>query len=181
MRDGVPPTLVVDASVAIAMIRLEPAASILRRILISSGAANQRLVVPDGFWIELVNVLVRRYAMSPEDVVDALRELDELGMESIRIGRAILLTAIDNQHKHRLSAYDAMYLALAEAEDARLLTLDHRLAEAAGERAVRLDGTLPHRLAETPAAYGRAPLDWGRFGPYLARLRAEAAAETTIA
>lgn len=168
--------IVVDASVAIALIRREPIAATARRTIVQHGAAGQRLLVPDVFWIELVNVLVRRYSTTSEEIVGALRDVDELAIESIRLDRALLLAAIDLQQRHRLSACDAVYLALAECENAQLVTLDTRLADAAGDRAIRLDGMPPRRLAEEPAQYGGAPIDWARFGPYLARLRDEARA-----
>jgi len=38
--------------------------------------------------------------------------------------------------RRRLSAYDASYVALAEALDLPLLTLDHKLARAGGHSAV---------------------------------------------
>jgi predicted nucleic acid-binding protein len=37
--------------------------------------------------------------------------------------------------RHNLTAYDAVYVALAEALDARLVTRDRRLAAASGHRA----------------------------------------------
>jgi len=63
---------------------------------------------------------------------------------------------------------------VADAEDAQLLTLDVELARAAGRRAVRLAGARLSRLSEVPESYDRVAIDWARFGPYLARLRAEA-------
>jgi len=163
--------LVVDASAAIAVIRRESSAAFVQHKMAGRG----RLIVPDPFWIEIANVLVRRYGATGDDVVEAIREIDELGIESVRVDRPLLFAAIDIQHRHRLSAYDATYLALTETRDAQLMTLDRRLAAAAGPRAVRLDGMRPPRLSEeAAAAYGSEPIDWARFGPYLARLRAEA-------
>ncbi len=175
MPDSARPTaVVVDASAAIALTRSESAGPPIASFIGNHRSSGGRLLVPDHFWTELTNVLVRRFGARPEDVVEVLREMDELGIESIRMERALMLGTIDVQHQHRLSAYDAMYLALARAEDARLLTLDARLAEAADERAILLDGMPPRRLTERPEAYGVEPLDWVRFGPYLAHLRAEA-------
>jgi hypothetical protein len=99
--------------------------------------------------------------------------MDDLGIDSVRVDRPLLLVTIDLQVRFGLSAYDASYLALAEIEDARLLTLDRALAAAAGPRAIRIAGLSQERLSETPAPYGE-PVDWARFGPYLAQLRAEA-------
>lgn len=171
-------SLVIDASAAIALVLREPASRELDRTIRSSIERLDRLMVPEAFWLEIVNVLIRRHRLAHDDVVAALRELDEFGLESVRSDRALLLVAIDRAGRTGLSAYDAMYLALAEVEDARLLTLDRRLAAAAGPRALRLAALGPGRLAESPEPYGSEPVDWVRFGPYLAKLRAEARGST---
>jgi predicted nucleic acid-binding protein len=165
--------IVFDASAAIALIRREPAWPAIAEVLRVSAREVVQLLAPEAFWLEVVNVLVRRHGLPPSEVVEALRELDDLGVDSVRIDRPLLLVTIDLQARFGLSAYDAAYLALAESEDARLLTLDHQLIRAAGARAIRLPGVAEGRLSEEPAAYGE-PVDWARFGAYLARLRAEA-------
>lgn len=165
--------IVVDASAAIAIIRLEPPASAILASLRDTVAKGSSRLVPDGFWLELVNVLIRRYRAAPEEAIEAVRDIDDLGVESVRIDRPLLLVGIDLQARFGLSAYDASYLALAEAEDARLLTLDRQLADASGGRAVEIPGMQPWRLSERPAPYAE-PVDWSRFGPYLAKLRADA-------
>jgi predicted nucleic acid-binding protein len=164
--------IVLDATVAIAVMRREPAAAALAEILHASAGGAVRLLVPVAFWLEFVTVLVRRYGLPPSEAVEALREMGELGIDTVAIDRPLLLVTIDLQARFGLSAYDAVYLALAETEDARLLTLDRQLALAAGPRAVHVPG-IPGQLSEAPAPYGE-PVDWSRFGPYLARLRAEA-------
>jgi predicted nucleic acid-binding protein len=168
-----PPATVIDASVAIAIVRREPMAAAAGSAMRRPEVAGGRILVPDPFWIEVTNVLIRRHRATPEEALEALREVDEIGVESVRVDRALLLVGIDMQQAHGLSAYDAAYLALAQVEDAQLLTLDARLAAAAGGRAIEIAGR-PRRLAEEAATYGREPVDWARFGPYLARLRAEA-------
>ncbi len=165
--------LVLDASVAIALVRHEPNREDLRDALRASARRRQRRLVPDVFWLELANVLVRRHKLTASQALEVLREVDDLGLDSLPLDRATLLVAIDFAARTGLSAYDAAYLALAEVEDARLLTLDRKLAAAAGPRAVRLSSFGPAGLAETPAPYGSEPVDWSRFGAYLARIRAE--------
>jgi len=165
--------IVLDASAAIAIIRREPPASALLAFLRDTVAKGSSRLVPDGFWLELVNVLIRRYRAAPEKAIEALREMDDLGIDTVRMDRPLLLVAIDLQARFGLSADDASYLALAETEDAGLLTLDRQLALAAGPRAVHIPGFSQERLSEVPAPYGE-PVDWARFGPYLARLRADA-------
>ena len=167
--------IVVDASAAIALIRREPGWPALAEVLHVSAQEAVRLLSPEALWLEIVNVLVRRYGLPPSEVVEGLREMDDLGIDSVRLDRPLLLVTIDLQARFGLSAYDAAYLALAETEDARLLTLDRQLFRAAGARAIRLPGVGDGRFSEEPAAYGE-PVDWARFGAYLARLRAEARA-----
>ncbi|HEX4897316.1 MAG TPA: type II toxin-antitoxin system VapC family toxin [Candidatus Limnocylindrales bacterium] len=168
-----PDATVIDASVAIAIIRREPMSSAVAQAMRRPEVAGGRILVPDPFWLEVTNVLMRRYRATPEEALEALREVDDLGVESVRVDRALLLAGIDLQHAYGLSAYDAAYLALAQVEGGQLLTLDARLAAAAGGRAIAVEG-LPHRLSDEAASYGRGPVDWARFGPYIARLRAEA-------
>lgn len=168
--------VVLDASAALALVRREPAAPTVETAL-RAERVDERRLVPDVFWLEVANVLIRRYGVRTDKVVEALRELDELGVESVGLDRAVLLVALDLAARHGLSAYDASYLALAEVEDARLLTLDRSLAAAAGPRAIQLSGDGPGHLAGATAPYVADPIDWARFGPYLAELRAAARAE----
>jgi len=174
-------SLVVDASAAIALVLHEPASREVGRTIRSSIERAERVVVPDAFWLEIVNVLIRRQRLAPESVVAALRELDELGLVSVRLDRALLLVTIDDAGRTGLSAHDATYLALAEAEDARLLTLDRDLAAAAGSRAVPLRSLGPLPIAESNALYAPERIDWARFGSYLAQLRATAAKRGDVA
>ena len=167
-------SIVFDASAAIALIRGEPAAPAIAEVLHASAREEVQLLVPDAFWLELVNVLIRRYGLQPTEVVEALREMDDLGIATVRVDRPVLLVTLDLQARFGLSAYDAAYLAIAETEDGRLLTLDRELNVAAGPRAVRLAGEPDERTSEQPAPYGD-PIDWARFGSYLAELRAAAA------
>ena len=169
MAEGV----VLDSSAALAILLGESGAAPVREHLIS--AAGQPLLVLDLFWLEVVNVLVRRHAWEPDAVVGAIRELDELGIETVAPDRPLLLASLDLAAIHGISAYDAAHLALAEAADARLLTLDLGLARAAGTRAVL---SLPPGSREELAPYGSAAVlpDWARHGRYLAELRRAAGA-----
>lgn len=166
--------LVLDASVALAVIRSEPSGAAAAALISRHRSAAGRLIVPDQFWLELANVLTRRYGASPEQVVEAFQAMDDLEIETVQMDRPLLLLALDLQARSGLSAYDAIYLALAEAEGCGLLTLDARLGAAAGARLVAIEGSDRRRLAEAPATYGGKAIDWARFGAYLASLRAEA-------
>ena len=176
--------LVLDASVAIAIVRREPMRDAALRALQPAGSATARLFVPGHFWLEVGNVLIRRYRYSIADVVTSVQVLDDLGAETIPIDRTIWFLGVQQMERFGLSGYDAAYLALAESVDADLMTLDHRLASAAGPRAVPIG---PHRLAEQATPYlasegfpPRKPSEsaaiLAEFGRYVAELRREAMA-----
>jgi hypothetical protein len=82
---------------------------------------------------------------------------------------------VDLVERHRLIAYDAAYLALALQLDAQLLTLDLRLAAAAGPRAIPIEDG--HYLAEQGRTYEHDVTwpDYRGASAFLAKLRADAA------
>ena len=85
------------------------------------------------------------------------------------------LAVIDLVERHGLSAYDAAYLGLADAADARLLTLDRELATAAGTRAILIGPE--GRISDVAEPYEAEP-SWPRWrgaAAYLAELRQRAA------
>jgi predicted nucleic acid-binding protein len=96
-------------------------------------AAGETLHVPHLLDIEITQVL-RRYArsaiISPERGAEALTDLVDLPLS--RYPHFVLLPRIW-QMRHNLTAYDATYLALAEALDAPLVTRDRALARAGGQ------------------------------------------------
>lgn len=163
--------LVVDASAALKLLVAEPGRDEVRRHLRDAVHARQSLMVPALFWLEVVNVLARRYRFAPSAIVEAVYELEQQGFATADVGRPGVLAVIDAVARTGLTAYDAAYLTLAESADAQLLTADARLAAAAGDRAVVV-GT-PGSIAERVAPYaseGSWPMWTGAAG-YLADLR----------
>ena len=84
---------------------------------------------------EVTNILRRHVLRGRMDQFSARRALRRLAVMRLRlwphqpfIGRAFAL-------RHQLTAYDAIYVAMAEATGATLLTRDARLARTAGHRA----------------------------------------------
>lgn len=162
--------VVMDASVAIAIARVEPegprAEEAIERITRQGG----RLLVPPHFWFEVVNALIRRHRWSGSDTLEAIHDLDRLQMETIDLDRALVVMTIDAAERHGLSSYDAAYVALAISLDASLATFDRALRRAAGDRAIDLGDD---RIAETSVPYER-PVTWPDYkeaSAFLAELR----------
>jgi predicted nucleic acid-binding protein len=124
--------IVVDASVIVELLINAPSApSIWHRLM----SERQALAAPHLLDVEVAQVL-RRYNAGGElddtRARDAMQHLADFPM--LRYPHAQLLGRMW-ELRHNLTAYDAAYIALAEALDATLLTRDARLARAAEHRA----------------------------------------------
>jgi predicted nucleic acid-binding protein len=170
--------VVIDASLAVARLRVEEQTPQILGAFREWSRMGTRLVVPRSFWWEVVNALAIGHRYTGDQVLEAVHELETLGIESRDPDRGQLLLTISAVERFRLTAYDAQYLVLAETMVAPLATLDLALARAAGSRARYLGpGDPGHRLSETPAVYEHN-VTWPNYkgaSAYLAKLRAEAA------
>jgi len=124
--------IVIDASALLeVLLRTKAATAIEKRVFDS----RQTLHAPHLIDVEVAHVL-RRYASAGE--ISGLRGREALtdlaDFPLLRYPHHILLPRVWAL-RNNLTAYDAVYVALAEALGARLLTRDQRLAAAAGHRA----------------------------------------------
>lgn len=126
--------IVLDASAAIAaLLNAGPeAADIQRRI----SHPDETLHVPHLFEVEVLHALRRLNLAGTVSSERAHLALDRFQDTSFtRYPHSPLLERIW-ELRNTLSAYDAAYVALAEALDAPLITLDAKLSQAPGIRAV---------------------------------------------
>jgi predicted nucleic acid-binding protein len=167
-------SIVIDASIAISIARGEPSGPAASAAISTWSSSGARVVVPSHFWLEVANALLIRWRWPGEQVLEVIHLLDQMRFDTIDLDRAGLLLAIDISERHRLTVYDATYLALAISMDGSLVTFDAALRAAAGSRALHVG---PARLSETPAAYEH-DVTWPNYkgaSAFLAKLRAEAA------
>ena len=176
--------VVVDASIGVTLAQHEVQSGAARATLADLRATPVRLLVPAAFWLEVVNAL-RRRGTPVETIMESVFELRRLGLESRESDEPLLLLTVDLVVRHRLTAYNALYLALAQATNARLLTADARLAGAAGDRAILVEpdgGREGERYGvhDISARYELEPVPgddaWPGAAAYLARLRARSTA-----
>jgi predicted nucleic acid-binding protein len=171
-------SIVLDASIAVTFIRRQQGVADVDRRLEAWRRSALRLCVPSSFWLEVSNSLLRRHRFSARTTVEALHQLDEYGLETVEVDRAMTLLAIDRAERFALTTYDAAYLALAEVLDATLYTSDRALLAAAGPRGLAVTGAADHPLSETPQEYAverRSTWpDYSGASAYLAKLRSEA-------
>jgi predicted nucleic acid-binding protein len=124
--------IVVDASALLEAVLRMPAADAVDERLF---APRETLHAPHLIDVEVAQV-IRRFAAAGD--IDGARGRAALAdLANLRLSRyphGLLLPRIWDL-RHNLSAYDAAYVALAEALDAPLVTRDRRLAAAAGHGA----------------------------------------------
>jgi predicted nucleic acid-binding protein len=124
--------IVLDASAAIEWLLQSPAGVRIDKRIFSP---SQSLLAPHLLDIEVAQVLrrhVRDKAMSEQRGQEALEDLSDLPLN--RYPHDFLLPRVW-ELRATLTAYDAVYVALAEVLDATLLTCDGRIASASGHHA----------------------------------------------
>jgi predicted nucleic acid-binding protein len=124
--------IIVDASAILEVLLITQAAQSIENRIFST---TETLHAPHLLDLEVAQVL-RRYCaseqMTPERGHQALRDLADFPI--IRYPHDLFLSRIW-ELRHNVTAYDAVYIALAESLSAPLLTRDARLASAPGHQA----------------------------------------------
>jgi len=125
--------IVVDASALIEVLLNTPSGSRITQRLFDG---QETLHAPCLLDIEVAQVL-RRYALAGElNATRGLQAIEDLSdFPLTRYPHDLFLSRIW-ELRHNVTAYDAAYIALAEALDAPLLTRDARLASATGHNAI---------------------------------------------
>jgi predicted nucleic acid-binding protein len=121
-------TVIVDATVAVKWLVKEPGSDQAARLI-----QNEILAGPDLLFIECANVLrtkQRRGDLTAELVREALGILADAPVRTVPIRPHVAAAHAIASELDR-SAYDALYLAVAVAERATLVTADARFARAA--------------------------------------------------
>lgn len=120
--------VVVDASVAVKWFLPEPDADAARALL----SGEHRLLGPDLLWIEVVAVLwkiARRGALTAEEAQQIARDVAAFPVEIVE-SLPLLASAAEIAIRTDRTLYDCVYIALAAAENAVVVTADERLVNA---------------------------------------------------
>ncbi len=121
-------TVVLDASVGLKWIIWEPDSDLARQL-----AKGRKVIVPSFFWIEIGNVLatmVRRGEFDAAGAQAAFRDLAAAPLTTVTLDTGAVAAALDISLRLSHPIYDCTYLALAEAEDAFVVTADRRFLAA---------------------------------------------------
>lgn len=121
---------VVDASVAVKLFVPEALSAEAQAVFARFAAENgAELIVPDFFYIECANVFwkwVQRSAYPAKAAQEHLRDLTGLGLTALP-AQVLADDALHVALKHRITAYDACYVAAASQLRLPLITADEKL------------------------------------------------------
>jgi predicted nucleic acid-binding protein len=132
---------VIDASVAAKWYFAEPGHETADRILAARISGERELLAPDLIVPEFANVLwkrVRRQECS-HDAAEAILALWEVDRPSLVASSPLANQAFQLAATLDFSVYDCLYLALALAIEAPLMTADRRLARAGRSVSVQVE------------------------------------------
>jgi predicted nucleic acid-binding protein len=128
--------VVLDASVVIKWFRSAGEAHVeaARSYRSELKAGNLTVHVPPLLFLEIVNIAGRRWQWQRPELVELAYTLGDLGL----VVREPPLAGVAEWTARGLTAYDASYVALADAESTKLVTADERLLAIAKEVAFPL-------------------------------------------
>ncbi|MHB1585628.1 MAG: type II toxin-antitoxin system VapC family toxin [Acidiferrobacteraceae bacterium] len=119
-----------DASVAVKIFAPEVLSAEAQAVFARFAQDNDaELIVPDLFFIECANVFwkwVQRSTYPAKAAQEHLRDLTGLGLTAVPV-QVLAEDALDIAMKHRITAYDACYIAAASQLRLPLITADQKL------------------------------------------------------
>lgn len=137
--------IVIDASVAVRAVTPTGISGVVRQHFADWYRAERSILAPSHWIAEAVSALRRlRFLgeLSAQEATGAVEDLFALGIESVALDVELCRAALRwAERLTQAKAYDAYYLALADAQDAELWTADGRLyrrAKQLGSERVRL-------------------------------------------
>ena len=131
---------VLDSSVVLKWFRSEGERHVeeARELRVAYESGDLAVLAPPLLFLEVLNVAGRAWGVGEEQLLEVASALDAFAFDRIEPP----LEDVARWVARGLTAYDAAYVALAEAEEVLLVTDDERLAGAAGSFASALADAL---------------------------------------
>jgi predicted nucleic acid-binding protein len=124
--------IVLDTSAAVDWLLQTPSGLRIEQRIYSHEDTLHSVHLIDVEFVQVLRRLVREGALTPRRAEEAMEDMAALRIT--RYAPVVLMQRI-RQLRQNLTAYDAAYVALAEALQAPLITRDHRIASAPGHSA----------------------------------------------
>ncbi len=123
--------IVLDASVAVKWFNeeneddVEIALEIQRQKILN----KLEIIVPDLFFLEIINAFITRSAFSTEDILIMEEALQKMNLKIIFPGHSVLNESIKVARDFNLTMYDSLYIAIASFYQVPLLTGDKKILQ----------------------------------------------------
>ena len=117
---------IIDASVALKWFVHEPSGQAAADKILQEVESDPRsFAVPDLFFAEMLHILCRVFR-DESKVKEALTLLETLGFERVGLGHELMQLAAETSLKHKVTGYDAVYIATAKLLDGQWFTFDRQ-------------------------------------------------------
>ena len=130
---------VIDTSALIKYVIAEDYSDIVRRIVSLHEASEIQLIAPSFLLVECANVLWKDALRAGGSIGDVITDLNNLRGINVRLipQEDLLEDALRLALDMEITVYDALYCALAQRENAELITEDRRLRNALDRTDIR--------------------------------------------
>lgn len=128
---------VVDANVALKLFFVQPLSTQADALFAQLEAdAQVRFYVPDFFYAECASALANYVRLAKYAAVRAKQDMIDLRALALRVTPTadLAVSATEIAIAHRISGYDAFYVALTLQVNAPLITADEKLVRAVGHK-----------------------------------------------
>jgi predicted nucleic acid-binding protein len=122
-----PPILAIDASIVVKWFVSEPDSDKAVRLRNAHVEGTTTLFAPDLLVYEVANALRYKPDLSAEDLESCVESLFALDLELIMPSSSLIATAVRSSRQRGITAYDGIYLSIAEAIGSYLVTADRSL------------------------------------------------------
>ncbi len=123
------PKLVIDTNIVLTWLGLQNASLLERADKLFRDAARNKLqlVAPEFLAIEIINILKWRLKRNYQEANEVLQTVLMAGIALVPVGVESGMEINKLVHEHSLSAYDALYLSVAQNLNCALVTEDEKL------------------------------------------------------
>ena len=130
---------VIDTSALVKFVITEEHSDLARQIISVHEASEIQLIVPNFLLVECANVLWKNALRTGDPIEDVIAALNNLRGINIRLvpQEDLLEDALRLALGVDITVYDALYCALAQRENAEIITEDRRLRNALDQTNIR--------------------------------------------
>ena len=121
--------IVLDASIAVKWfnIKSEDNVEIALEVQRQKILNKLEIIVPDLFFLEIINAFLTKSKFSIEDIIIIEEALHKMDLKVIYPDHSLLNNAIKIAHTCNLTIYDSLYIGLAKLYETPLLTEDKKI------------------------------------------------------